>query len=402
MPACLVHTDSMMRAEELQTLQLAARSIGLSEPNPRVGCVIVTPDGQRVEGHTQAPGSHHAEAQALAQARAKGLSLEGATAWVTLEPCCHHGRTPPCSDALLAAGISRVHVAMVDPFPAVAGQGVAQLRAAGVEVVVHDDEWSRAAAWINIGFLSRMVRGRPWIRMKAASSLDGATALLNGKSQWITGEAARADGHAWRRRAGAVLTGIGTVRDDDPRLDVRLVPTDRQPVRVVVDSRLEISPLAKVLQAPGTCWIYCVQAEPHRKAALEALPGVEVCVVPGSPEGKTDLAAVASDLARRGINELHLEAGAQLMGSWLREGLVDEVLLYQAPVLLGAGRPLARWTPQPLESLHQGLPLQLMDTKAVGPDLRIRALTSAGQRFAPDRDPDPEPADAPGRRPWEW
>ena len=230
-------------------------------------------------GHTQPPGGPHAEVVALRAAEAAGVDVRGATAWVTLEPCAHHGRTPPCCDALIRAGVARVVVALVDPNPLVAGQGIARMRAAGIEVQVagafsgdfaarfaaehHEDPqgltWAGEAFELNIGFFSRMVRGRPWVRMKIAASLDGQTALTNGASQWITSEAARTDGHAWRRRAGAVLTGIGTVREDDPRLDVRLVDTQRQPMRVVVDSRLEIDPAARILQPPGQVLVCCAQ-----------------------------------------------------------------------------------------------------------------------------------------------
>ncbi|HEX7439984.1 MAG TPA: bifunctional diaminohydroxyphosphoribosylaminopyrimidine deaminase/5-amino-6-(5-phosphoribosylamino)uracil reductase RibD, partial [Caldimonas sp.] len=230
-----------------EALRLAALAIGVCEPNPRVGCVIVAADGRVIgRGHTQQSGSAHAEVMALRDAAAHGESVRGATAHVTLEPCSHHGRTPPCSEALIAAGVGRVVMAIEDPNPLVSGAGAAQLRAAGIAVEVgpRADE----ARELNIGFFSRMQRGRPWVRLKAAVSLDGRTALPNGASQWITGAQARADGHAFRKRAGAILTGVGTVLDDDPRLDVRLVPTTNQPLRVVVDSRLDMPLTARVLQ----------------------------------------------------------------------------------------------------------------------------------------------------------
>jgi diaminohydroxyphosphoribosylaminopyrimidine deaminase/5-amino-6-(5-phosphoribosylamino)uracil reductase len=236
-----------------------------------VGCVLGRADGSVLgRGATQQAGGPHAEVMALRDAAAAGHSVQGATAWVTLEPCAHHGRTPPCCDALIAAGLARVVVAIGDPFAQVAGAGLARLRAAGIEVVMADADIAQAAREINIGFFSRIERGRPWVRMKIAASLDGRTALPNGVSQWITGEPARTDGHAWRRRAAAVLTGIGTVLEDDPRLDVRLVPTPAQPLRVVVDSRLETPPAARLLQPPGHgVWILrrARRCDPPRCAA---------------------------------------------------------------------------------------------------------------------------------------
>ena len=367
-------------------LSLAERAVGLSEPNPRVGCVIVTPQGHRFEGHTHEAGGPHAEAHAIGQAQAQGVSLKGATAWVSLEPCSHQGRTPPCSLALIGAGIARVHVAGVDPNPLVSGRGIEQLRQAGIEVILHEDEWSAAARQLNIGFHSRMVRGRPWVRMKVAASLDGTTALLNGRSQWITGEAARHDGHAWRRRAAAILTGIGTVRDDDPRLDVRHHPVARQPLRVVVDSRLETPVHARILQSPGRCLLYAAAGiDAQRAAVFSGLEGVELAELPaiaeGPSRGKTDLQALMADLGRRGINELHVEAGEKLNGSLLREGVVDEVLLYLAPRLLGRGRGLAAFASEPLASLEADVPLTFLEARPIGPDLRVRAVTAAGASF---------------------
>jgi diaminohydroxyphosphoribosylaminopyrimidine deaminase/5-amino-6-(5-phosphoribosylamino)uracil reductase len=320
-------------------------------------------------GHTQHAGGPHAEVMALRAAREARHNVRAATAYVTLEPCSHYGRTPPCCDALIDAGIAKVVVAIVDPNPLVAGQGIARLRAAGVEVEVVGGEWGDASRELNIGFFSRMIRGRPWVRMKIAASLDGRTALDNGQSQWITGEAARADGHAWRRRAGAVLTGIGTVRDDDPRLDVRLVPTVKQPLRVVVDSRLDIAASARVLQPPGQALIYTASEDAARIAALAA-PHVEVARLPANADGKTDLAAMLADLARREVNELHVEAGEKLNGSLLREGLVDELLLYIAPRLLGPGRGIAAIGP--LASLAESLDFEFVDVGRVGADLRLR------------------------------
>ena len=241
------------QAQLQRAITLAQSSIGLSDPNPRVGCVIHGASGQLAgEGFTQQAGGPHAEVMALRQAAAAGIALAGGTAWVSLEPCAHHGRTPPCADALVDAGLARVVVATTDPFAQVAGQGIARLRAAGITVdLAEAGAITRAAHDLNIGFFSRVLRGRPWLRMKMAASLDGRTALADGSSQWITGEAARADGQAWRRRAGAVLTGIGTVRDDDPRLDVRLAPTVHQPLRVVLDSNFATPPSARLLAPPG-------------------------------------------------------------------------------------------------------------------------------------------------------
>ncbi len=352
-------------------LTLAEQAIGLSEPNPRVGCIILDSSGQMLGcGHTQAAGQAHAEVMALRDAQAKGHSVLGATAYVTLEPCAHHGRTPPCCDALIAAGLKRALMAVLDPNPLVAGQGQARLQAAGIatECGLLADE----AQALNIGFFSRMQRGRPFVRLKIAASLDGRTALLNGASQWITAAAARADGHAWRKRAGAVLTGIGTVRDDDPRLDVRLVDTTTQPLRVVIDSRLETPADARLLAPPGQVLIYCAvppDSRPEAAAALRAAGAELVCLA--GPQAKVDLLAVLADLGRRGINELHIEAGHKLNGSLLREGLVDELLVYLAPKLLGQGREMAAFGP--LESLADALQWRWLDCAVVGEDLRLRA-----------------------------
>jgi diaminohydroxyphosphoribosylaminopyrimidine deaminase/5-amino-6-(5-phosphoribosylamino)uracil reductase len=358
-----LNDESAMR----EALALSLQSIGLSEPNPRVGCVITDRDGRVLgRGFTQRAGEAHAEVMALRDAASRGADVRGATAFVTLEPCSHHGRTPPCCDALIAAGIARVVAALQDPNPLVAGQGTERLRAAGIEV--HTGMLADEAREINIGFFSRMQRGRPWVRLKSAVSLDGRTALNNGASQWITGEAARADGHAWRKRAGAVLTGAGTVRDDDPRLDVRLVNTVLQPLRVVVDSRLQTPPTARLLDTPGRVLVYAAADLP----AAEALKvrGAEIVVLPNA-RGKVDLAAVLSDLSTRGVNELHVEAGALLSGSFVREGLVDEYLTYIAPKLLGTGRELAAFGP--LERLSDAVELCFHRIDRVGDDLRVLA-----------------------------
>ena len=412
-----------------RALELAASAIGLTEPNPRVGCVITSADGRRVlgEGHTQQAGGPHAEVVALRAAQGAGHDVRGATAWVTLEPCAHHGRTPPCCDALIGAGIGRVVAALEDPFPQVAGQGLARLRAAGVEVQLagrYDPDfagdlschhpgdpqglaWAAAARELNIGFLSRVVRRRPWVRMKIAASLDGTTALADGQSQWITAPDARADGHAWRRRASAVLTGIGTVREDDPRLDVRLVPTPGQPRRVVIDSRLEIDAGARILHPPGEVLLYCAQdhAGSARASSLRAAaPNLSIVAAPADAKGKTDLLAVIEDLAARGDpaeavplaaprvaaalpGALHVRVAALLplrrgavdpAGPALA-GLVDELLVYMAPKLLGSGRGMAEIGP--LQDLAQATEMAFIDVAPVGRDLRLRARPPGRERF---------------------
>ncbi len=359
-----------------EALALAEQSIGLTEPNPRVGCVIVAPDGRVLgRGRTQEAGGPHAEVMALRDAAARHEIVHGATAYVTLEPCAHHGRTPPCCDALIEARIGRVVMALQDPFPQVAGQGAARLRAAGI--TVEEGLLAAQARELNIGFFSRVVRGRPWVRLKVAVSLDGRSALANGVSQWITGPAARTDGHAFRRRAGAVLTGVGTVLDDDPRLDVRLVETPKQPLRVVVDSRLETPPAARLLAPPGNVLLYAAQPNAEREAALRAT-GAEIAFAPGA-NGKVDLAAMLADLARRGINELHVEAGHKLNGSLVREGLVDEFLVYMAPKLLGTGRELAAFGP--LERLEDAPTLRWTSAERIGDDLRLIARAPGRESF---------------------
>lgn len=363
-----------------QALGLAAQALFLSSPNPRVGCVLVAADGRVIgQGFTQQAGGAHAEVMALRDAAAAGESTRGATAYVTLEPCAHQGRTGPCCDALIAAGIGRVVASIADPNPLVGGQGFARLRAAGVEVEVGPGAAESRA--LNIGFFSRMVRGTPWVRLKVAASLDGATALQNGTSQWITSPAARADGHAWRARACAVLTGIGTVLDDDPRLDVRELATPRQPQVVVVDSRLQTPPTAQLFIAARACSIYAAgtfdaQFE-AQKQALEAR-GATVLHLPG-PGGKVDLAAMLRDLGQRGINELHVEAGHKLNGSLLREGLVDELLVYLAPKLLGSGLGMANIGP--LSDLAQAQALEFSSVERVGPDLRVLAQVAGRGSF---------------------
>ncbi|WP_296493401.1 bifunctional diaminohydroxyphosphoribosylaminopyrimidine deaminase/5-amino-6-(5-phosphoribosylamino)uracil reductase RibD [Rhodoferax sp.] len=359
-----------------QALALAGQSLLLTSPNPRVGCVIASPDGQVLgQGCTQRAGEAHAEVMALRDAKNQGHSVVGATAYVTLEPCSHQGRTGPCCDALVAAGIKKVVAAIKDPNPQVAGQGLARLRAAGIAVEIGPG--GTESRELNIGFFSRMVRQTPWVRMKLAASLDGKTALDNGTSQWITSTIARADGHAWRARACAVLTGIGTVLADNPKLDVRLVATPRQPALVLIDSRLE-TPLDAALFIPGrTLLIYAAVPNAAKQAALAA-QGATVVLLAGA-NGKVDLAAMLRDLARREINELHLEAGEKLNGSLIREGLVDEFVVYLAPKLIGQGRGMAHFGP--LQDLAQAVPLDFKSTAMLGPDLRVVARVCGRDLF---------------------
>ena len=347
-----------------RALQLAERGMWTTTPNPRVGCVL-TRDGEVIgEGWHEKAGEPHAEVNAL---RAAGERARGATAYVTLEPCSHHGRTPPCAEALVAAGVSRVVAAMSDPNPLVAGKGLAMLRVAGIEAT--SGLLENAARELNIGFVSRMTRGRPWLRLKAAASLDGKTALNNGVSQWITGPDARRDGHRWRARACAILTGIGTVRDDDPQLLVRDVETTRQPLRVVVDSRLETPLSARILQ--GGPVLVAVAVDDEKRANLLRAAGAEVLLLPNAA-GKVELKDLLEELGRRGINEVHAEAGFKLNGSLLREGLVDELLLYLAPCLIGHDASGLFNLPE-LTSLDGKRPLQIRDLRQIGEDIRLIA-----------------------------
>ena len=359
-----------------EALALARRALALSNPNPRVGCVLTDGAGSVLgRGSTQQAGGPHAEIMALRDAAASGHSTVGATAWVTLEPCSHHGRTGPCCDALAAAGIARVVASLADPNPLVAGQGFQRLRAAGIDVLT--GEGAAESRDLNIGFFSRMLRKTPWVRMKIAASLDGKTALENGASQWITGNAARADGHAWRARADAVLTGIGTVLEDDPQLGVRLVPATRQPHLVVVDSRLDTPPHARLFGPARQVFVYYAVPDPARQVALEA-KGAILIARPG-PGGKVDLAAMLRDLALRDVNEVHVEAGHKLNGSFVREGLVDELLVYLAPKLLGAGREMASFGP--LGELAGAVGLRFLSTDMLDGDLRVVARVTGRDAF---------------------
>ena len=362
-----------------KALDLAEQALRITSPNPRVGCVIVSAQGHVVgQGHTQRAGGPHAEIVALQDAASRNLSVEGATVYVTLEPCAHHGKTGPCCDALIKAKVAKVVIAMGDPNPLVAGKSIDRLKAAQIEVELGDG--AAASSALNPGFLSRMTRQKPWVRMKIAASLDGQTALQNGQSQWITGPEARADGHAWRARACAILTGIGTVLEDNPLLDLRLSPhTDsppRMPHLVIVDSRLDTPLGARLFEhtrpdsaTPRQVWIYAAIDNPDKRAALEA-KGAHVSLLT-NPQGKVDLEALLHDLARREVNELHVEAGHKLNGSLIREGCVDEVLLYLAPQMLGLGQGMAQWGP--LDNLSQALRLEFKETALIGKDLRVLA-----------------------------
>lgn len=347
-----------------RALQLAERGLHTTSPNPRVGCVLVK-DGKNIgEGWHERAGEPHAEAHAL---RVAGNAARGATAYVTLEPCSHHGRTPPCADALIEAGVSRVVVAMQDPNPLVAGRGIAKLQAAGIAVECGLME--AAARELNIGFVSRMTRGTPWVRSKIAASLDGRTALANGVSKWITSDAARQDVQQWRARSCAVLTGIDTVLADDPQLNVRDADAKRQPLRVVLDTELRISVNAKILQG-GNVLIYTASADTAKQEVLRE-GGADLVVIQAI-EGGLSLPEVLSDLAKRGINEVLVEAGKTLNGALLKAGLVDELVLYLAPQLLGdAARGLADLGE--LTQLEQRVALAWQDVRHVGNDIRITA-----------------------------
>ena len=349
-----------------RALELARRGLYTTTPNPRVGCVMVRDGAVVGEGWHERAGEPHAEVHALREA---GDRARGATAYVTLEPCSHQGRTPPCCAALIAAGVSRVVAAMEDPNPLVAGQGFARLRSANI--AVESGLMAQEARELNIGFVSRMTRGRPWVRLKVAASLDGKTALQNGQSQWITGPDARRDGHAWRAQACAILTGIGTVKDDNPQLTVRDVATTRQPLRVVVDSRLETPEDAKVLGVPdkGTL-IFAAAMNAVRAPPLQAR-GAEIVVLPNAA-GKVELPELLQELGRRGINELHVEAGYKLNGSLLNEGLVDELLIYLAPCVLGDVAH-GMFNLPALTTLTGRRALKIVDVRQIGPDIRVMA-----------------------------
>jgi diaminohydroxyphosphoribosylaminopyrimidine deaminase/5-amino-6-(5-phosphoribosylamino)uracil reductase len=344
--------NAMMR----RALDLAERGLFTTTPNPRVGCVITQGEELVGAGWHEKAGGPHAETIALAAA---GARAAGATAYVTLEPCNHQGRTPPCVEALKRAKVARVVAAMLDPNPQ-AAHGGAALAAAGVrfEAGLLEDE----ARELNIGFVSRVTRGRPWVRLKIAATLDGRTALENGRSQWITGPEARRDGHRWRARACAVLTGAGTVLADDPRLTVREVETPRQPQRVVIDSRLETPPTARILKGDPVLVF---------AARDGALPNAEIVALP-NPSGKVDLPKMLAELARRGVNELHVEAGARLNASLVREGCVDEFLVYLNPSFLGDAAQGMLDLPA-FGALDERVRLDIVSLERAGEDIRILA-----------------------------
>ena len=353
-----------------RALQLAEGGRWHCPPNPAVGCVIADRHGNVLgEGCTQAAGQAHAEIMALRDAAAQNRGVRGATVYVTLEPCAHQGRTGPCCDALIAAGVARVVAAVQDPNPRVAGQGFARLRGAGITVEIGLREVQ--AHELNVGFFSRMTRARPWVRVKSAASLDGRTALPSGASQWITADAARADGHAWRARAGAVLTGVGTVLHDDPLLTARAPGVTRQPDLVIADGRLRTPLQARLWQAAERRVLIYTAADAVSDAAQRLRErGAELIACPGTDD-RVDLAALLADLARREINELHVEAGGTLTGALLRAGLADELLLYLAPLLLGGGPGIAVLDPP--AALADAARWRICDVQRIGPDLRLLA-----------------------------
>jgi len=350
-------------------LELASRATIETSPNPKVGCVIVRDGAVLGQGWTQPVGQAHAEVQALRDAAAQGHDVRGATAYVTLEPCSHYGRTPPCANALVDAGLARVVAAVGDANPQVSGRGLAILQQAGVavECAAHADI-AEAAREINVGFFRRMESGKPWVRMKMAASLDGKTALPNGQSQWITSPEARHDGHLWRARADAILTGIGTVLADDPLLNVRGISTPRQPLKIIVDSGLRIRPDARVLKEGKTLIVYARDTA-DRRPMLER-QDVELLCLPGE-NGRVDLVALIQELGQRQLNELHVEAGAGLNAALVQAQLVDELLLYLAPKLLGSGAGLLS-LPE-LTHVDQALQLQIHGVQMTGPDIRVLA-----------------------------
>ena len=346
-----------------RALTLAQHGLYSTDPNPRVGCVLVRDHQIIGEGWHERAGEAHAEIKAL---EAAGTRAQGATAYVTLEPCCHHGRTPPCTDALLNAGITRMVAAMADPNPQVAGRGLAQLRAAGVDVDCGLLEPEARA--LNPGFIQRMTQGRPFVRIKLAMSLDGRTALASGKSQWLTGEAARQDVQRLRARSSAILTGIGTVLADDPRLNVRLPEAARQPLRAILDAELRTPPTAKILQRPGSALIFTAAADLTAQAPLQAT-GAEIAVMPRCDE-RLSLPEIMAELARRECNELHVECGPTLAGALLQAGLMDELVIYLAPLLLG-DRARGLFQLPELLNMQERRELEILEMRAVGPDWRI-------------------------------
>ncbi len=347
-----------------RALMLARRGLYSADPNPRVGCVLVREGYIIGEGWHERAGESHAEINAL---EAAGNRARGATAYVTLEPCCHHGRTPPCTDALLNAGVARMVAAMPDPNPQVAGRGLTQLREAGVTVECGLLETEARA--LNPGFIQRMTQGRPFVRLKLAMSLDGRTALASGESQWLTNEAARQDVQRLRARSSAILTGIGTVLADDPGLNVRLPETSRQPLRVILDTALRTPPAARMLRLPGSALIFTATADATVQAPLRAA-GAEIAVMPRC-EWELNLPVIMAELARRECNEVHVECGPTLAGALLQAKLVDELVVYIAPLLLGDKARGLFQLPE-LTRMNERIELEILEVRAVGRDWRLR------------------------------
>lgn len=354
------------RLHMARAFELARRGLYTTDPNPRVGCVLVR-DGSVVgEGWHERAGEPHAEAAALASA---GAAARGATAYVTFEPCDHHGRTPPCSLALIAAGVARVVYTIDDPNPAVAGNGAARLRAQGI--TVDSGLMTAEAEALNPGYLKRRRTGRPFVRVKVAASLDGRTALASGESRWITSKAARTDAQYFRARSSAVLTGIGTVLADDPAMNVRIEESRRQPLRVILDSSLRTPPAARIINRQGAVLVLATQDHPERREALQR-KGVEVVMLP-QRDARPDPGAVLDLLGQREMNEVWVEAGATLAGAFVREGLFDELVVYLAPTLLGPdARPLLDLPA--LANLGARPRLRFTGFERIGDDLRITAI----------------------------
>lgn len=363
-------------------LQLAEKGLYTSQPNPRVGCVLVKDKQIIGQGWHQRAGEHHAEINALREASKGKQDINGATAYVTLEPCSHHGKTPPCSDALIASGVKRVVVAMTDPNPLVSGKGLVRLQQKGI--LVESGLLAAEAQALNPGFISRMLNKRPYVRTKMAISLDGRTAMASGESKWITGACARADVQRWRGRSGAIVSGVETILADNPSLTLRLEdwlgdkPKDwnsnndiQQPVRVVLDSKLRLPENAKILKQPGETWVLTTEAVTHKRCKILQSLGAKVVSLPADGEN-LDLSSVLDYLAQEEINEVLVESGATLSGAFVSAGLVDEYIIYMAPKLIGhQGRPL--FNLPGLARMDQSLELKLKDLRQVGNDIRIIA-----------------------------
>ncbi len=362
-----------------RALKVAEQSLFISSPNPRVGCVLVRDGRWLAEGFTQVAGGAHAEAKAIASAIEQGIDLVGATAYVSLEPCSHHGRTAPCSTALIKAGIKRVVIAMQDPNPKVSGQGIQALRAAGIEVDA--GLFAADALALNPGFCARMLRNTPWVRLKSAASLDGHTALNDGSSQWITGQQARLDGHRWRAQACVVLTGIGTVLADNPRLNVRTINTARQPLRAVLDPNFEIPEDAHIFDG-NPVLIFAADVEAGKVSRL-AERNVRTINIPTADTGMFDLPALVRWLGEHEVNEVHVEAGARLLGSFVSAGLVDEWVAYVAPSVIGSGRGLAQLLPE-VDSLEQVPRYEFLDVQQIGADVRLHLRNPQSWQFLLD------------------